>query len=47
MTIAELQAVGLGAVLIPLPVATDDHQTKNAQAMVTIGAARVSSRNAT
>ena len=41
MTIAELQAAGLGALLVPLAVATDDHQTKNAEAMVRIGAARV------
>jgi UDP-N-acetylglucosamine--N-acetylmuramyl-(pentapeptide) pyrophosphoryl-undecaprenol N-acetylglucosamine transferase len=41
MTIAELQAAGLGALLVPLPVATDDHQTKNAAAMVNIGAGRV------
>jgi UDP-N-acetylglucosamine--N-acetylmuramyl-(pentapeptide) pyrophosphoryl-undecaprenol N-acetylglucosamine transferase len=41
MTIAELQAAGLGALLIPLPVATDDHQTKNAETMVHIGAGRV------
>jgi UDP-N-acetylglucosamine--N-acetylmuramyl-(pentapeptide) pyrophosphoryl-undecaprenol N-acetylglucosamine transferase len=41
MTIAELQAAGLGALLVPLPVATDDHQTKNAETMVHIGAGRV------
>jgi len=41
MTIAELQAAGLGAVFIPLPVATDDHQTKNAEVMVRGGAARL------
>jgi UDP-N-acetylglucosamine--N-acetylmuramyl-(pentapeptide) pyrophosphoryl-undecaprenol N-acetylglucosamine transferase len=41
MTIAELQAAGLGALLVPLAVATDDHQTKNADAMVRIGAGRV------
>jgi UDP-N-acetylglucosamine--N-acetylmuramyl-(pentapeptide) pyrophosphoryl-undecaprenol N-acetylglucosamine transferase len=41
MTIAELQAAGLGALLVPLPVATDDHQTKNAETMVSIGAGRV------
>jgi UDP-N-acetylglucosamine--N-acetylmuramyl-(pentapeptide) pyrophosphoryl-undecaprenol N-acetylglucosamine transferase len=41
MTIAELQAAGLGALMVPLPAATDDHQTKNAQAMVRIGAGRV------
>ncbi len=41
MTIAELQAVGLGALLIPLPIATDDHQTRNAAALVRVGAGRV------
>jgi UDP-N-acetylglucosamine--N-acetylmuramyl-(pentapeptide) pyrophosphoryl-undecaprenol N-acetylglucosamine transferase len=41
MTIAELQAAGLGALLVPLPVATDDHQTKNAETMVHIGAGSV------
>ncbi len=39
LTIAELQAAGLGALLIPFPAAVDDHQTKNAEAMVRIGAA--------
>ena len=41
MTITELQAAGLGALLVPLAVATDDHQTRNAEAMVRIGAGRV------
>jgi UDP-N-acetylglucosamine--N-acetylmuramyl-(pentapeptide) pyrophosphoryl-undecaprenol N-acetylglucosamine transferase len=41
MTIAELQAAGLGPLLIPFPAATDDHQTKNAEAMVSVGAGRV------
>jgi UDP-N-acetylglucosamine--N-acetylmuramyl-(pentapeptide) pyrophosphoryl-undecaprenol N-acetylglucosamine transferase len=41
MTIAELQAAGLGAIFVPLPVATDDHQTKNAEVMVRGGAARL------
>lgn len=41
MTVAELQAAGLGAVFVPLAVATDDHQTKNAAVMVSIGAARI------
>jgi UDP-N-acetylglucosamine--N-acetylmuramyl-(pentapeptide) pyrophosphoryl-undecaprenol N-acetylglucosamine transferase len=41
MTVAELQAAGLGAVFVPLPVATDDHQTKNAEVMVACGAARL------
>jgi UDP-N-acetylglucosamine--N-acetylmuramyl-(pentapeptide) pyrophosphoryl-undecaprenol N-acetylglucosamine transferase len=41
MTIAELQAAGLGALLVPFPSATDDHQTRNADALVRVGAARV------
>jgi UDP-N-acetylglucosamine--N-acetylmuramyl-(pentapeptide) pyrophosphoryl-undecaprenol N-acetylglucosamine transferase len=41
MTIAELQAAGVGAIFVPLPVATDDHQTKNAEVMVRSGAAQV------
>jgi UDP-N-acetylglucosamine--N-acetylmuramyl-(pentapeptide) pyrophosphoryl-undecaprenol N-acetylglucosamine transferase len=41
MTIAELQAAGLGAIFVPLPIATDDHQTKNAAVMVAAGAARL------
>ncbi len=41
MTVAELQAAGLGAIFVPLGVATDDHQTKNAEVMVKSGAARL------
>jgi UDP-N-acetylglucosamine--N-acetylmuramyl-(pentapeptide) pyrophosphoryl-undecaprenol N-acetylglucosamine transferase len=41
MTVAELQAAGLGAIFVPLAVATDDHQTKNARVMVDVGAARL------
>jgi UDP-N-acetylglucosamine--N-acetylmuramyl-(pentapeptide) pyrophosphoryl-undecaprenol N-acetylglucosamine transferase len=41
MTVAELQAAGLAAIFVPLAVATDDHQTKNAEVMVKAGAARV------
>ncbi|MGC1520131.1 MAG: undecaprenyldiphospho-muramoylpentapeptide beta-N-acetylglucosaminyltransferase [Steroidobacteraceae bacterium] len=41
MTVTELQAAGLGAIFVPLAVATDDHQTKNAEVMVKSGAARV------
>ena len=41
MTVTELQAAGLGALLVPLPIATDDHQTKNAEALVSVGAGRV------
>ncbi len=40
-TIAELTAVGRPAILIPLPIATDDHQTANTREMVKAGGARV------
>lgn len=39
MTIAELCAWGIPSVLIPLPTAAADHQTHNARALVTSGAA--------
>jgi len=39
LTVAELAASGLGAVLVPFAAAVDDHQTKNAQALVAAGAA--------
>jgi undecaprenyldiphospho-muramoylpentapeptide beta-N-acetylglucosaminyltransferase len=38
-TVAELTTVGLGGILVPLPIATRDHQTANAEALVTVGAA--------
>jgi UDP-N-acetylglucosamine--N-acetylmuramyl-(pentapeptide) pyrophosphoryl-undecaprenol N-acetylglucosamine transferase len=38
-SIAEITALGLPAVLVPYPYATDDHQTTNARAMVEHGAA--------
>ena len=34
MTIAELAAVGVGAILVPFPAAVDDHQTANARFLV-------------
>jgi UDP-N-acetylglucosamine--N-acetylmuramyl-(pentapeptide) pyrophosphoryl-undecaprenol N-acetylglucosamine transferase len=40
-TLAELTAAGRPSILIPLPTATDDHQRKNAQAMVAAGAAEM------
>jgi len=40
-TLAELTASGRPSILIPLPTATDDHQRKNAEAMVVKGAARM------
>ena len=39
-TIAELTAAGRPAILVPLPIATDDHQTANAREMVEAGGAR-------
>ncbi len=39
LTISELCAVGLGAILVPFPHATDDHQTANANFMVKNNAA--------
>ena len=39
-TIAELTAAGRPAILVPLPSATDDHQTQNVREMVAIGGAR-------
>jgi UDP-N-acetylglucosamine--N-acetylmuramyl-(pentapeptide) pyrophosphoryl-undecaprenol N-acetylglucosamine transferase len=43
-TIAELTAAGRPAILIPLPSATDDHQTANAREMARSGGARVISQ---
>lgn len=39
LTISELCAAGLGAILIPYAHAVDDHQTKNAEYLVSKGAA--------
>ncbi len=39
-TIAELTAVGRPAILVPLPVATDDHQAANVREIVKAGGAR-------
>lgn len=40
-TIAELTAAGRPAILVPLPSATDDHQTSNAREMAKEGGARM------
>ncbi len=40
-TIAELTAVGRPAILIPLPIATDDHQAANAREISKAGGARM------
>lgn len=39
-TIAELTTAGRPAILVPLPIATDDHQTHNVKEMVSAGGAR-------
>jgi UDP-N-acetylglucosamine--N-acetylmuramyl-(pentapeptide) pyrophosphoryl-undecaprenol N-acetylglucosamine transferase len=39
MTVSELSAVGLPAILIPFPYAIDDHQTQNARYLADAGAA--------
>jgi len=39
MTVAELLVTGVPAILVPLPGAPRDHQTKNALALVAAGAA--------
>ena len=47
-SIAELTAAGRPAILIPLPSATDDHQTANAREMAKAGGARtIAQRNFT
>ncbi|HEX2052202.1 MAG TPA: undecaprenyldiphospho-muramoylpentapeptide beta-N-acetylglucosaminyltransferase [Actinomycetota bacterium] len=40
-TVAELAAVGLPAILVPLPISLDDDQRKNAEAVVEAGGARM------
>ncbi len=38
LTIAELSAAGLAAILVPYPYAIDDHQRRNAEQFVAAGA---------
>ncbi|KAB7644461.1 undecaprenyldiphospho-muramoylpentapeptide beta-N-acetylglucosaminyltransferase [Polymorphobacter fuscus] len=40
-TVAELAVAGRPAILVPLPIATDDHQTDNARALAAAGGAVV------
>jgi UDP-N-acetylglucosamine--N-acetylmuramyl-(pentapeptide) pyrophosphoryl-undecaprenol N-acetylglucosamine transferase len=39
LTVSELAAAGVAAVLVPFPYAVDDHQTRNAEFLVEAGAA--------
>ncbi len=39
LTVAEISAVGLGALMVPFPFAVDDHQTTNAAYLAEAGAA--------
>ena len=41
LTLAELSAAGLGALLVPFPHAVDDHQTHNAEVLAAVGAAEI------
>ncbi|TKB51270.1 undecaprenyldiphospho-muramoylpentapeptide beta-N-acetylglucosaminyltransferase [Ferrimonas sediminicola] len=41
LTVAELAACGRPAILVPFPHAVDDHQTKNSEALVAAGAAKL------
>lgn len=41
LTISELAAAGLGAILVPFPQAVDDHQTANARVLVHAGGAKM------
>lgn len=40
-TVAELTALGIASVLVPLPGAPGDHQSKNAEALAKVGAAKL------
>lgn len=39
LTVSELAAAGVGSVLVPYPYAVDDHQTRNAEYLSSVGAA--------
>ncbi|MDP2561462.1 undecaprenyldiphospho-muramoylpentapeptide beta-N-acetylglucosaminyltransferase [Psychrobium sp. 1_MG-2023] len=41
LTVSEIAVLGLPAIFVPLPYAVDDHQTKNAQALTQVGAAKL------
>ena len=39
LTVAELAAAGVASILVPFPLAVDDHQTVNARFLSSVGAA--------
>lgn len=41
LTVAEIAAIGVAAIFVPLPHAVDDHQTANAESLVSVGAAKL------
>lgn len=46
LTVAEISALGLGALMVPFPFAVDDHQTSNAAYLAEAGAAMMLQQNA-
>jgi UDP-N-acetylglucosamine--N-acetylmuramyl-(pentapeptide) pyrophosphoryl-undecaprenol N-acetylglucosamine transferase len=40
-SVAEIAAIGVASILVPLPIATADHQTANARVLTDVGAARI------
>lgn len=40
LTLSEIMVCGVGSILIPYPTAADDHQTRNAECLESVGAAR-------
>jgi UDP-N-acetylglucosamine--N-acetylmuramyl-(pentapeptide) pyrophosphoryl-undecaprenol N-acetylglucosamine transferase len=45
MTVSEVAAMGVPAILIPLPSAIDDHQTANARYLIDAGAGLLLKQN--
>ncbi len=45
LTVAEVSAIGLGALMVPFPTAVDDHQTTNAAYLAEAGAAILIQQN--
>lgn len=41
LTVSEMMAAGVAAILVPFPFAVDDHQTANGQFLVSAGAAKI------